>query len=357
MDEETIYIYGAGDTAKSIGYCLKDEPFHKHIEAFLVSDVSKEKDSSIFGIPVIEYTQAKHEYPVVIAVLEKYRDEVIANLISIGIDNYLSASFESNLGADIRKAKFFSLNREIGFNIRILNEVEVKNANKEKVRIYVAKSDVDKRINTSVSNKSWEIEIHAGRALANNKIAEISDNQGENISNKNRQYCEMTVLYWMWKNTQDKYLGLSHYRRRFALDSDDLCKITGSDIDVVLTVPIFNIPDVKHNYEKNHIKEDWEIFKKGVKTLFPDYMDSFEEMENGKFYFPYNMIITRKEIIDSYCEWAFQIFEYCEKNFTCKTIGYQMRDIGFLSERVMTLYFLHNRSKFKYAIADKVFYE
>ena len=41
------------------------------------------------------------------------------------------------------------------------------------------------------------------------------DNTGDNISSMNPYYCELTGMYWMWKNTSADIIGLVHYRRYF----------------------------------------------------------------------------------------------------------------------------------------------
>ena len=42
------------------------------------------------------------------------------------------------------------------------------------------------------------------------------DNTGDNISSKNANYCELTGMYWAWKNLDADYIGLAHYRRHFS---------------------------------------------------------------------------------------------------------------------------------------------
>ena len=43
--------------------------------------------------------------------------------------------------------------------------------------------------------------IHVGRAISSD-LGYTGDDTGDNISFKNRNYCELTGMYWLWKNHQ-----------------------------------------------------------------------------------------------------------------------------------------------------------
>ena len=71
--------------------------------------------------------------------------------------------------------------------------------------------------------------IKVGNALSRLEGRFQGDDTGENISEKNPYYCELTALYWGWKNLNSDYIGLVHYRRHFCL------KRIGNNWESVLT--------------------------------------------------------------------------------------------------------------------------
>ena len=68
----------------------------------------------------------------------------------------------------------------------------------------------------SFPNDKMYMPIQVGAKL-NEDLGYQKDSIGYNISEKNPYYCELTALYWAWKNLETDYLGLVHYRRYFSL--------------------------------------------------------------------------------------------------------------------------------------------
>lgn len=133
-----------------------------------------------------------------------------------------------------------------------------------------------------------------------------------------------------------------------------------SHIDVILTVPMLNFPDVRTVYIHDHIEEDWNIMMRAIADLAPDYYETAQVVQNGVYYYAYNMLIARREILNDYCEWLFPILSYCEERCSGGAgrehrDSYQNRYIGFLSERLMTVYFLYHEKRYRIVHAGKRF--
>lgn len=58
------------------------------------------------------------------------------------------------------------------------------------------------------------VPIQVGAALADEHFSGfLHDDTGDNISGKNRSYCELNAQHWAWKNVEADYCGFFHYRR------------------------------------------------------------------------------------------------------------------------------------------------
>lgn len=187
------------------------------------------------------------------------------------------------------------------------------------------------------------------------------DDENDNISVKNKYYCELTGLYWIWKNSTSQIIGLEHYRRFFSnnkfsgffakthMSKSKIVSILNK-YDIILPYPM-NLD--KSNYEfycEKHFKGDINLIRKIIQNNFPEYVDSFDIYMNNSTLVPFNMFISKKKLIDKYCEWLFSIFDIFENiSDEYKTRDtYQQRIFGFLSERLFNVWIMHNKLQIKY---------
>ena len=359
----SISIYGAGDIGTQVAYCLMNAPYNKSIDTFLVTSLDGQSHETILGVPIISVDDAQisKDSLIIVAVLEKYKKEIASKLSDLEFKNILFLTFESDLWAAVRREHFSEYAKNKRFSkIKYLKETEchsrAEKDDTESFNIYIAKSHKDKKINEIIKNQPWEKDIQVGAGLTDQRIADIVDSVGDNISLQNANYCELTALYWLWKNCKDDYIGLSHYRRRFALSDKDISYIKDNGVDIVLTIPILNVPSVKDMYDKNHIIADWEHLEQVLSDSYPEYLPSFYEVQNGNYYFAYNMLIMNRACLDRYCRWLFAILNACEIS-DLKRDTYQSRYLGFLSERLLSVYALYHADDLNIVYTDKNFYE
>ncbi len=175
------------------------------------------------------------------------------------------------------------------------------------------------------------------------------DNTGDNISIKNPYYCELTGLYWGWKNLRYDALGLVHYRRYFG-ESGTWKDVYSGILTINRINEILKIYDVivpkKRNYYiesvgthfKNHIetysdKDYFSFMVEAVKMNCPEYENAFWKAVNRKSGYMRNMFIMKKTYADEYCSWLFGLFDWMEKHHE-EYIGNEnfKRIYGFMSE-------------------------
>lgn len=358
----TVYIYGAGDVSREVYFCLSSKTFCVDVSAFLVSSISDVTPEEIENVPVMKYDDKRvdKDAVVILAVLEKYRDEICETLNSIGIENRILLTFESDLWSLTRSRLFeqVCLEKRYPYLFRFdFTNNEIPDADNTNLMVYVTRSTKDKPLKTNFPKRPWEEEILAGAALDSLECEYVRDDEGDNISNKNRKFCELTVMYWIWKNRDSDYVGLSHYRRRFDFTEDEIKKIVAEGFDAILTVPMINVPNVRYMYGKNHYIDDWIKMIDVVNKISPEYGRDIEVVEQSNYYIPYNMFIMKRNVFIKYCEWLFPILEGCESLIGDYDDVYQNRYIGFLAERLMTAYFYHHRDNMKIMICNKHFLE
>lgn len=227
--------------------------------------------------------------------------------------------------------------------------------------------------NFMAPNDKNYIPIAVGKTLFPDRTVYPGDNRGENISLLNEYFCEMTLLYWVWKNTSDELVGICHYRRYFGYqnkfidlysmnNSDDqnimkkLTPIAASDdfwelqhgADIILPSPFdFGHPLII-NYDDSHIAHDLFLCRKIIKKLHPEYIDAFDfVILHTKKTYLCNMIVTRRAIFSEYCAWVFSILlEMARGDFYKFYDKYQKRVFGFLAERLMNVWMCYNRDRF-----------
>lgn len=229
------------------------------------------------------------------------------------------------------------------------------------IEVYMAKFYKDKPLKNPQLLPEWLIPIQVGAALTNERVADVTDDSGDNISGKNLNYCELTALYWVWKNRLPeivggncKYFGLFHYRRWLDVGDDDLRRISDNDIDVVLPFPTMHEPDIR-NHHARYVKEaDWATMLQALGELAPEYYMAYEKFFSQEYLYNYNIFIAKADVFRGYCEWLFPILGRVEELSMPKGNERADRYIGYLGENLLTLYFMFHREELNMVCTGRI---
>lgn len=192
----------------------------------------------------------------------------------------------------------------------------------------------------------------------NQTFGDVHDNIGLNISGKNANFCELTGLYWIWKNSNADITGLVHYRRFFTtniLSTSPNYFLTPKRIisllnkyDLIAT-PFYHFKKtILENRKEFCYEKDIICLKEVIKEKTPDYLEAFEKVFNGHRSYLCNMMIAKRNLLENYCDWLFSIlFELDKRINTSSYTGNYARVFGYLSEPLLTVFAIKNKLKVK----------
>ena len=376
-----LAIYGAQGTALGVYEAIHNLYPRRRIRCFLVSERGGNA-KYLSGIPVLELEafsgslspKEKENIEILIATPENMMPAIEANLKEHGLLCYVrltSSRWAELMNCHHAGEKEFMPLRAlpVGFH-------------RADLHVFMAKFHGDKPLSADYDLPEWITPIQVGAVRSPKRVADILDCDGENISAKNGNYSELTALYWIWKNrlrcpadgigvhpsdraeerpsgglgggssarpgsapsgsTGNAYYGLSHYRRILEFTEDDVLRLVDNGVDVVLPYPMPYEPDIEEHH-KRYLKEaDWKAVQRAVQELQPGYAKAFESILKQKYFYNYNIILARKEVLKKYCGWLFPILERVEELSIPKGAERSDRYIGYIAETLETLYFMYH---------------
>ena len=204
----------------------------------------------------------------------------------------------------------------------------------------------------------------------------LQDDAGENISELNPMYCELTAQYWAWKNVDCGRYGFCHYRRYFNFsnhefeenefgeiidgrinaksqekyglsDENILSQVEGCDLvttkfqDLRKFPGDFSTPRQHWNDAPDLRDEDLDLMADIINEMHPDYSSACKAYLDGNDTCFCNMFVMTKEIFNDYCPWLFGILEeFCKRCDMKNESKETLRTAGHIAERLLNIYIL-----------------
>ncbi len=347
-------IYGAQGYALGVYNAIKRLYPEMRITCFVVSRMG-ENASSLAGIPVMEIesfvkTVTDHERAnirFIIATPENVHAEIEDTLERYGFPEHQRITAE----------KWSELMISYYTQLRDLTPLSSlpKGDKEPSTEIFVAKFHKDKELKNYPTLDAKYSNIQVGAATTDVRIADIRDDNGNNISDRNGNYSELTGLYWIWKNVlekrsdvpdeENKYYGFAQYRRMLMFSEGDLTRVAQNDVDVVLPFPLMYEPDINEHHKRYVKDSDWKALLFALREIQPAYADYLPKALKQQYMFNYNVILAKKHVLNDYCSWLFPVLLRIEELSDPKGSERSDRYIGYIGETLETLYFLKNRNE------------
>lgn len=414
-----VYIYGAKNIAERIYPILKDKGYD--VRGFLVTNPGTNPQVlfGLPVIHILNFTEAENAY-VVVASKPEYRREIVNSLLNRGVyhivmlhDTYVNMlqtqlsqtvvdffkdvsytpyyfeevesnhcvicnldnpqRFKARIPSDWWFGPFMKIDKNLLIGNRLADKYEsswgkfsevgravgtpeTDVAVQEKCNFFSVRCHVDREIDMS-EIPSYMTQIQAGAALTNKKICEITDNTGDNISERNKDFSECSAFYWIWKNQEKKeYTAVCHYRRHLAISSAALLEEFEKGTDLINTIPTVMYPSVGEFFDTNFFFEkDRELMLEAIAKLFPKYVVDEYKMSKDQFYLANNIFVMKTEWFDRMCEFVFGIILYIDDYYREKGFVRQDRYAGYVFEYLYALFVMHNAEDLEISYSNMKF--
>ncbi len=200
-----------------------------------------------------------------------------------------------------------------------------------------------------VPDDSMYIPLQVGHAV-HEDLGYLGDDTGDNISEQNCYYSELTGIYWIWKNVKDlDYVGVCHYRRYLINEKgkvftrQELVQIL-QKVDVITTKRVKLRYPYYEGYRATHHIENLDATGEVIRELYPEYYPTFERLVHGEETYFGNIMVCSKKIFDAYASWLFSIFFEVQKKVDIDSYDdYHKRVFGFISEILLLVWVRTNK--------------
>lgn len=191
-----------------------------------------------------------------------------------------------------------------------------------------------------------------------------TDDSGDNISELNPYFSELTGLYWIWKNCTSKYKGIVHYRRHFSRPGlfntlgfrNGFVRIAREDdfrsllkkYDIIVPRPRnYVIETVYSHYAHTLPVEQLDTTREILNGFCPKYLKAFDEQMKSRKAHMFNMFIMRDSLMNEYCSWLFPILDELMKCIDPdKYDAFNARYPGRISEILLDVWLNTNHYKY-----------
>lgn len=366
---------------------------HHNIDAYKKSDIEKCYEEFQQGFEVTARQKFREADCVQRSIFGYYsianhcgEAKIVNNLYSL-IKNCLVKRPPDSMMIELKKEKLTLIEKYKPYLFCLNDSLNTKDEDRLKMKEFLENKFPEKSSFEKKEEKSAEIcvcyhkqfniiknevlePIQVGSALSDVDLEISKDNTGDNISDKNPYYCELTALYWLWKNSDADYKGLMHYRRlldlscgnvrwynKFPDNIADILSLNKAKINSILSgydiiLPMKRIipqsSSIYNYYKKRHYISDLDRVLEIIKEKTPQIYDTaVHVLKETKDIYLYNIFISSKEFLDEYASWLFDILGTLEAEIQPeveKRDVFQQRVYGFLAERLLTVYIEYKKT-------------